>query len=233
MTDILRSLNIHLIRHVPVINPYKIWYGATIDYDDSSESIVEYFQMLADTLPTNPDTTLWLSSPYPRAKATANGVLNKIGAERKPTISLCDAFIEQQYGVMTGKRHEEIVNDPTVSGYLNDMWGTAPKDGESLKMLQMRVGTTLDNLAESTPPHITDIVIFSHGGVAMAAFSHATGQRMIDVFKNRKLDKTAGLTPSFSYQSNLCLPWSNGVWDKPVYTSGLSKDIYQSERKLS
>lgn len=223
MTDISRSLNIHLIRHVPVINPHKIWYGETIDYDDSSESVVEYFQMLADTLPANPDTTLWRSSPYPRAMATADGVLNKMRAERKPTISLCDAFIEQQYGVMTGKRHEEIANDPTVSAYLNDMWGTAPQDGESFKMLQTRVGKALDNLVETTPPPITDIVIFSHGGVAMAAFAHATGQRMIDVFKARKTGNPDIMAPSFSYQSNLLLRWSNGAWQEPAYGSGISK----------
>lgn len=222
-----RKIQFHLIRHVPVINPKKIWYGRDIEHDATSTNVIRFFEILSQTLPSDPQNTIWMSSPYPRAKATGDGVLNAINTLPKPKIILCDAFIEQQYGIMTGKRHDEIADDPDAAAYLNDMWATAPNGGESLKMLQIRIGNELDSLVKTTPSHITDIVIFSHGGVAMAAFSHATGQRMIDIFKQRETP----LTPSFSYQSTLTLPWSNGQWQTPRYLSGIRKKSYELDLK--
>jgi len=224
------EIRFHLIRHVPDINPNQVCYGETIENDDKSPRIQEYFRALAQNLPHDADTTIWQSSPYPRALATANGVLRELDTSQKPKLILNDCFVEQQYGIMTGKRHHEIVNDPRVMAYLNDMWDTAPEDGESLSMFQRRIGGGLDYLVETTPPHIKDVVIFSHGGVAMAAFSHATGQRMIDVFKKRKQDNKVDFIPSFSYQSSLILLWSGGVWHPPSYISGISKDAYHFDK---
>jgi broad specificity phosphatase PhoE len=230
MKESSRDLTIYLVRHVPVINPNQIWYGETIEYDDKSPRIKKYFKALAQNLPHNVDTTIWQSSPYPRALATANGVLSELDATQRPILILNDCFVEQQYGIMTGKRHQEIANDPRVMAYMNDMWDTAPEDGESLSMFQQRIGGGLDNLVETTPPHIENVVIFSHGGVAMASFSHVTKQRMIDVFKKRKQRDEIDFIPSFSYQSSLTLLWSGGVWHPPSYISGLNKDAYHFDR---
>ena len=230
MKNLSRDIKIHFVRHVPVINPNQIWYGETIDYDDKSPRVKKFLKALAQILPHVVNTTLWLSSTYPRAIATGEGVLNELDTPQKPILILNNNFIEQQYGIMTGRRHEEIANDPRVTAYMNDMWNTAPEGGESLSMLQFRVGNEIDNLVEKTPPYIEDVVVFSHGGVAMAAFSHATRQRMIDVFTKRKNNDVVDFTPSFSYQSSLTLSWLGGTWCPPSYISGLSKDAYHFDK---
>ncbi|MEK7800937.1 MAG: hypothetical protein AAB276_00645 [Pseudomonadota bacterium] len=56
----------------------------------------------------------------------------------------------------------------------------------------------------------------------MAAFAHASGQRMIDVFHDKKAEKT----PSFSYVSTLELTYDRcqGVWRQGFdYQTGLRK----------
>lgn len=187
---------IHFIRHVPVSNPNKIWYGRDVDYDLYSPAVINHFNHLAQLLPSDPKTARWLASPYPRAFDTALMVWDGIGRAEKPRLELDERFIEQRYGVMEGLTHDAVKNCAGAQAYLQDLWNTPPAGGESMAMLQARVSSGMNALAQDSA---TDYVIFTHGGVMMAAFAVATGRRMIDTFTDRK----AALTPSFSYMSHL------------------------------
>lgn len=192
---------IHFVRHVPVINPDKIWYGRDIAYDIDSDRVKEQFNRLAGLLPVNPKTTRFLASPYPRAFDTGRMVLGYLPIRAKPHLDIDEGFIEQRYGVMEGLPHHEALGCEGAQAYLTDLWGAPPEGGESMSMLQTRVKNRMDILAKG---HATDHVVFTHGGVMMAAFAIATNQRMIDTFRDRK----DALAPSFSYMSHMVVEQS-------------------------
>lgn len=215
-------LKFHMVRHGPVSNPNGLWYGRDIEFDLTSPSVVEHFNHLACILPANPETSIWIASEYPRARCLAEEILNAVPQKPAPQLILDKNFIEQQYGMMEGMLGQDARNDPRLASYFADMWNAPPPDGESMSMLQNRVGGRMDHLSVTLPDHITDVVVVAHGGVNMAAFSHATGQRMIDVFKARK----GGMTPSFSYASRLELHFDRAdkKWsDAFEYDTGLPK----------
>lgn len=219
MMDIL---TINMLRHGPVHNPQKIWYGRDVEFDLTSLHIVDHFNNLAKTLPTDPETTAWLSSDYPRSQTLARFLLKASGVPIPPELVIDLDFREQQYGVMTGMIGDEAKQDPRLTAYFTDMWQSPPQGGESLKMLQDRVGQGLDKLTQNLSPHIKNAVIVAHGGTNMAAFAHVTGQKMIDIFKSKKM----AATPSFSYMSRLQLQYDrvNQKWlDAVEYTTGIPK----------
>lgn len=215
-------LKFHMVRHGPVFNPDQIWYGRDIPFDVTSPAIVAHFNHLAKILPSDPETSMWLSSDYPRAQALAEATLKSIPRSDIPELVLDQKFIEQQYGVMEGMAGLAAKKDPRLAEYFADMWGAPPQGGESMQMLQNRVGGRLDELSHITQDKVSDIVVFAHGGVNMAAFAHATGQSMIDIFKSRK----NSLAPSFSYASRLELHFDRdrGKWLEAFeYDTGLPK----------
>lgn len=211
-----------MVRHGPVFNPDGVWYGRDIEFDLTSPSVVAHFNHLARILPTKPETTIWIASEYPRARCLAEEILNAVPQKPAPQLILDKNFIEQQYGMLEGVRGADAKHDPRFSAYFSDTWNAPPPDGESMSMLQNRVGGRMDNLSVMLPAHITDVVVVAHGGVNIAAFAHATRQRMIDVFKARK----GGMMPSFSYASRLELHFDRegGKWaDAFEYDTGLPK----------
>ncbi|MDD3020832.1 MAG: histidine phosphatase family protein [Alphaproteobacteria bacterium] len=222
MSSIIR---VHLVRHVPVINLGQIWYGRDIPFDTTSDRVKSYFNQLAQALPHDPGKSLWLSSPYPRAVATAEGVISAIKHQENCALALHqdEGFIEQQYGVMEDMKHEEVKQCAGAADYLSDMWNKPPQDGESMQMLQNRVADSLDRIRKTAPEGCEDAVVFTHGGVIMAAYAHARGKRMIDVFK----DKKSSLTPSFSYISCLTISADrkSGQWTwNDQYLKGIGKE---------
>jgi broad specificity phosphatase PhoE len=217
-----RIIEFKFLRHGPVFNPQQLWYGRDVDHDLTSAPVVELFNHLAQTLPSDPDTSRWLTSDYPRAIGLAQKTLDAVSRDVKPQLTIDRHFIEQQYGIMEGMSGLVAKKDPRLSGYFSDMWGKPPPEGESMQMLQARVGGRLDELVKTMPDHVKNIVVFAHGGVNMAAFAHATGQKMIDVFKSRK----GSITPSFSYMSNLKLQFDRDQhkWlESFEYETGLPK----------
>lgn len=219
MSDIIKF---HFIRHGPVINPDQIWYGEDVEFDLTSPEIVNHLHRLAAFLPTDPKKAIWVASRYPRSHALAEAILKATGKSDLPRFMINEKFIEQQYGMMEGMRGKEARNHPDLAAYFNDMWNNAPPGGESMSMLQDRVGGEMDYLAEDMSDDIEDIVVVAHGGVNMAAFSHAIKRRMIDVFNERRLK----LGPSFSYISRLELHYNRRIkeWvDVFEYETGLPK----------
>lgn len=219
MTNIL---TFHLVRHGPVFNPDQLWYGRDVDFDMTSDKVVAYFNHLAAVLPTDPKDTLILSSDYPRAHEMIRAVLKTVGSDPIPNIIIDPEFGEQKYGIMEGMKGADAKQHPQLVSYFADMWQNPPEGGESMQMLQKRIGARLDTIAETTPHTIKNVIVAGHGGGGMAAFAHATGQRMIDVFRERSGENV----PSFSYMSRLELKYDRNdhKWLSAYeYHSGLPK----------
>jgi len=214
--------HIILVRHVPVSNPDGIWYGRDVDLAPTTPQLESLFNRLAAELPTAPDKTIWISSPYQRAMHTAQSVSDKIPARDKPEIEIDDGFVEQQYGVMEGLPHQEAPLLPSVARYLQDTWNNCMEGGESMSIFQNRVAKALESLKERASIENKDAVVFTHGGVIMAAYAHVTGQRMSDIFKQRK----EKLAPSISFVSRLDLTFEQeqAAWNTPpAYETGIPK----------
>ncbi len=221
MTDMIR---VHLIRHVPVINPGKIWYGDEIGIDLTSDAVRARFNELAKGVLGPQDSTLVYASSYKRAQQTAQGVILSAGPGFAPAIIIEPGFTEQQYGAMTGRAHNDIRDEDHVRAYLRDMWDVPPKGGESLKMFQERIAQTLDKTMRGMPGHITHVAVFCHGGVQMAALAHIRGLKMHDLMRERKETKDGSL--DFSYMSSLTLAYrrGRGCWlEKAELDPGLQK----------
>lgn len=215
-----------LVRHVPVSNPDRIWYGRDVDLAPTTPELENFFNYLAQTLPHSRAKVIWKSSPYPRALHTGESILQRLLTEEKPEIEIDDGFVEQQYGVMEGLPHQEALRLPSVAAYLQDVWTRSMEGGESMSVFQLRVANALERLKERASIENKDAVVFTHGGVMMAAYAHVTGQRMSDIFKQRK----EKLAPSISFVSRLNLAFGEGQrgWKiPPVYETGLPKQQFE------
>ena len=198
----MSHLRFHLVRHVPVKTPGGFWYGAEIETDLVSPSVKDRFNYLAGILPL--DKAILISSPYPRSQQTASGVLQAAKLDFIPTLKINSGFAEQNYGDMAGKFHADISHEDHVKSYLEDTWNNPPRNGESLQMFQSRVAQSLDGLVATTPLKKTEIVIFCHGGVQLAALANARKIRMSDLMQERKTDKSL----TVAYMSVISLEYS-------------------------
>jgi broad specificity phosphatase PhoE len=86
-------------------------------------------------------------------------------------------------------------------------------------MFQSRISDNLDKVISRAPQTVSDIVIFAHGGVQMAAAAIAKGQRMNDLMKERNQNKAAF---NFNYLSVLSIEylreeqkWQNDIAINP------------------
>lgn len=210
------DLKFHIVRHVPVINPNRLWYGDDIEIDLVSEAVRERFNELASILP-DPEKAQIYSSPYSRAQLTAAGFLEAARPAHPPEIHIESGFQEQQYGTMTNQPHRLIKDLPHVQAYLSNMWENAPEKGESLSMFHKRVSSALEKLVTEAR-ETDDVIVFCHGGVQMASASIVTGIRMDELMKDRRTRKDL----DFSYMSVLTITydrknreWSNSLTTNP------------------
>ncbi len=201
-------IDLHLIRHVPVINPDKIWYGEKIDTDTSSSSVTRRFNELAALIDYTEKGKRFYTSPFKRAVETAELTMAVTEEECSSPLKFEADFRKQNLGTMTGRIHDEIKDQPAVAAYLNDMWNTPPENGESLKMFQWRVVHGLEKAVYASPVSIRNIFIFCHSGVQMAALANAQGRRMDAVIAERAADKDNSL--NLNYMSVLSLSYSRG-----------------------
>ena len=212
----MEDLKFHIVRHVPVINPNRIWYGDEIEIDLLSDAVRARFNELAAILPS-PDAAQIYSSPYIRAQLTAAGFIDAAQPAVKPDITIEPGFQEQQYGLMTNQPHELIKDLPHVVAYMSDMWSTAPEKGESLGMFYKRISGAFGKTIKETGNETRDIIIFCHGGVQMASASMVTGIRMDELMKERRTRKDL----DFSYMSVLTIAYQreSRKWSKSLTTN--------------
>ncbi|PZP56912.1 MAG: hypothetical protein DI586_02180 [Micavibrio aeruginosavorus] len=219
----MSKIDFHFIRHVPVITPGAYWYGEEIEIDLDSEAVKNRFNYLSGFLPHAQKTCLVISSPYPRARETASGVLKS-----SDDFKVMSGFAEQQYGDMKDRLHKDIKHEDHVIAYTGDTWNNAPRNGESLSMFQERVALSIVGTVEQLGDHITDVIVFCHGGVQMAALANAKGVTMPEIRQLKKQD--SGL--EFSYMSVLKLSYDRltKTWSEDFsIDQGLGKVITPSD----
>ena len=108
-----------------------------------------------------PGRARWLSSPQPRALATARAL-----APAGTPIGLEPRFAEQDFGAWTGRTHGELwqSGDAAYRYSWRDPVGLRPPGGESVRDHMARLALAL---AEYCPPG--DIVAVAHAGTIRAA----------------------------------------------------------------
>lgn len=108
-----------------------------------------------------------LSSPYTRARQTAEIIAQELGVD----LEIEEHFHEQKMGEMAGRPYDVVHDDPTFDR--KRVWLWRPPGGESREEVRLRVGPVLDRLGAGHRGR--ELVIVSHGGVMSALWAHVTG----------------------------------------------------------
>jgi alpha-ribazole phosphatase len=162
-----------LIRHALVEeNARTVVYG-TMDVElcpHTLEAQVPMYTALARRLP-RPAT--WLASPLSRTQRTAAAIFR--AGYPKQELTIVPGLIELGFGAWQGQPHADVAAQLTLPPHA--FWPLAgterPPGGESMEDGIVRVGGTMDLLAETYPDQ--DVVAVSHGGAIRAAIAHAVG----------------------------------------------------------
>ena len=148
-----RAVRFWLIRHAPLINRHDGFPDAQGDADLSGKAVLN---LLATALPAE---ALWVTSPWPRARQTAEALWNLSGGSTT-TIALEERFSEQNFGLWAGMSHAQAArSDPDL---YQRFWEypakTAPPQGESFAAQIKRVKAALSDLIEHhTHPSIPSL----------------------------------------------------------------------------
>lgn len=157
-------VQIHLIRHAPVIGKSGRIYGddAAVDL----EAVAAEIGALAARLP-HPRHSLWYHSGVDRAGRTAKAVLDAIPYDGDPPTPH-EGFREQNFGALLGLRHEDITDHLRfIDGKIH---APCPPEGESIPAFVARVGHAMTNVRQQAIEAGRDeIVVFCHGGTIRAA----------------------------------------------------------------
>ncbi|MGV2620663.1 UNVERIFIED_CONTAM: histidine phosphatase family protein [Halobacillus marinus] len=76
---------------------------------------------------------------------------------------------EISFGKWEGKRHEDLVQDPSYQRWLKDWQNTGPDGGERFPEFHDRVGVFLK---EMVPSSYDQILLVTHGGVIRSLYQH-------------------------------------------------------------
>jgi alpha-ribazole phosphatase len=160
-----------MIRHALVEeNARARLYGST-DVPICETTMVEQapiYQALADRLPRPAD---WVVTPLSRTHRTARAIFARGYPEAAWAVD--PDLIEQDLGRFQGLMHADL--PPLLTETPHAFWplsGTErPEGGESMGDVIVRVGRSLERLAERHAGG--DVVIVSHGGAIRAAVAHA------------------------------------------------------------
>lgn len=160
-----------LIRHAIVAENERAQLYGIRDVQlcpDSLVAQVPMYQALAARLPR---PAVWGCTPLSRTRRTAEAIF----AAGYPAQELFvePGLIEQDLGEFQGLKHAAVPELLTTPAH--PFWplsGTeVPPGGESVAQMLVRVGETLERLAQAHAGR--DIVIVSHGGAIRAAVGHA------------------------------------------------------------
>ena len=108
-----------------------------------------------------------LTSPLERARETAAPIAAALGLEPEVT----PALNEIDFGIWTGRRFEELADDPLWQGWNAARGSGRAPGGEAMAAAQTRVAGLLDELAAEG----RDAVLVSHGDVIRAAVLRVLG----------------------------------------------------------
>ncbi len=136
-----RTVRFWLIRHAPVINIQSRFPDAQGDADLSDKATLG---TLADALGGD---ALWVTSPWPRARQTAEALLSICGRSSAGIIPE-HRFTEQNFGLWAGLSHHQAArkNPGLYREFWKDPAQTTPPEGESFATQIKRVKDGLRSL---------------------------------------------------------------------------------------
>ena len=162
-----------LIRHALVAENARAMLYGVLDVPLCEPTLLEQapmYRSLAARLPRPAD---WLVTPLSRTRRTAETIFGHgyPAAELRVEAGL----IEQSLGEWQGLPHRELPARLRFKAHA--FWPLAgdekPPGGESMAEVVVRVGATMERLAESHAGR--EVVIVSHGGAIRGAIAHALG----------------------------------------------------------
>lgn len=172
----MTPLRIIIIRRFRPLVPKDYVYGAYEDIriNTGGPRTLKAIDTISDYLPNK---ILAISSPSPRAQATAQAVLQKKFGTASNPITLDQRFVEQNFGDITGMTREQVARgDFKLPPRENiDLLNSTPfpgEEGESMNNLLERVSNGLKELAlkfDEESLNANTVAIFAHGGVMKAA----------------------------------------------------------------
>lgn len=162
-----------LIRHAIVAENERARLYGIRDVPLCPESLVAQAPMYRALARMLPQPAVWGCTPLSRTRKTAEAIF-AAGYPAQPLI-VVKGLIEQNLGVLQGIAREEV--PARLLAPPHPFWplapDEAPEDGESMADLLVRVGVTMEALAEAHSGQ--DLVIVSHGGTIRGTVGHAMG----------------------------------------------------------
>ena len=162
-----------LVRHALVAEAERVRLYGINDVSlcaDSLVSQVPLYRALAEYLPR---PAVWGCTPLSRTRLTAEAIF-AAGYPAQELIVI-PGLLEQNLGELQGLDRDQV--PARLTRHPHPFWpidpDEAPVGGESVTDLLLRVGATMEALAEDHAGQ--DVVIVSHGGTIRGAVGHAMG----------------------------------------------------------
>jgi broad specificity phosphatase PhoE len=162
-----------LIRHALVEENARLIVYGTMDVELCPHTLADQAPMYAALARRLPRPAAWLASPLSRTQRTAAAIFRAGYPAQALTIE--KGLIELEFGDWQGQPHADVAARLTLPPH--GFWPLAgaerPPGGESMADGIVRLGETMERLAETYPDQ--DVVAVSHGGAIRAAVAHAVG----------------------------------------------------------
>jgi broad specificity phosphatase PhoE len=162
-----------LIRHALVAENARLIVYGTMDVELCPHTLETQAPMYAALARRLPRPAAWLASPLSRTQRTAAAIFR--AGYPAQTLTIVPGLIELAFGDWQGQPHADVAARLTLPPH--GFWPLAgaerPPGGESMADGIVRLGETMERLAETYPDQ--DVVAVSHGGAIRAAVAHAVG----------------------------------------------------------
>jgi broad specificity phosphatase PhoE len=162
-----------LIRHALVAENARLIVYGTMDVELCPHTLETQAPMYAALARRLPRPAAWLASPLSRTQRTAAAIFR--AGYPAQTLTIVPGLIELAFGDWQGQPHADVAAQLTLPPH--GFWPLAgaerPPGGESMADGIVRLGETMERLAETYPDQ--DVVAVSHGGAIRAAVAHAVG----------------------------------------------------------
>ncbi|MGL5406997.1 MAG: histidine phosphatase family protein [Propionibacteriaceae bacterium] len=147
-------------------NVEKRLQGQTMQVPLTEKGWEQAAQVAAELAERDLGATMLLSSDQDRAMQTAEVIAARLGLQ----VVAEPALREQSLGSLEGKRHDELVAEPTPTGMdISEIrWG----GGESIADVYLRMTALLERIREYD---VDSIIMVSHGDAIRVALAAAAG----------------------------------------------------------
>ncbi len=160
-----------LIRHALVAENARAFLYGVLDVPLCEPTLLEQAPMYRSLATRLPRPARWLVTPLSRTRRTAETIFAHGYPSCVPAVE--PGITEQSLGEWQGLPHHEL--PAKLLSPAHAFWPLAgdekPPGGESMAEVILRVGNTMERLAETYAGQ--DVVIVSHGGAIRAAIAHA------------------------------------------------------------